>query len=151
MFPRRWSGLAAATAVAFAAASLGAFAQSGDPKLAPVVPQTPGFTSKPVLVSPITGVEGRELVLIAVTLEPGASSPAHTHPGDCYGSVLEGTIELRVEGKEARRLSAGESYSTLANPVHQFTNVGDKPVRLLNVLVVEKGKPRTVALPPAAK
>jgi quercetin dioxygenase-like cupin family protein len=151
MFRTRWSGLAAATAVAFTTASLGAFAQSGDPKLAPVVPQTPGFTSKPVLVSPITGVEGKELVLIAVTLEPGASSPAHTHPGDCYGSVLEGTIELRVEGKEARRLSAGESYSTLANPVHQFTNVGDKPVRLLNVLVVEKGKPRTVALPPAAK
>ena len=136
MFCKRWSGLAAATAVAVAAASLGAFAQSGDPKLAPVVPQTPGFTSKPVLVSPITGVEGKELVLIAVTLEPGASSPAHTHPGDCYGNVVEGTIELRIEGREARRLSAGESYSTLANPVHQFINVGDKPVRLLNVLFV---------------
>lgn len=124
-----------------------AFAQAA----APVVPQGGGFTSKPVLVSPITGVDGKELVLIAVTLEPGASSPAHSHPGDCYGTVIEGTIELRVDGKDPRRLSAGESYATLANPVHQFTNVGDKPVRLLNTLVVEKGKPRTVALPATPK
>jgi len=119
--------------------------------LAPVVPQTPGFASKPVLVSPISGVEGKELVLISVTLEPGASSPAHTHPGDCYGSVLEGSMELRVDGKEPKRLSAGDAYATLANPVHQFVNVGDKPVRLLNALVVEKGKPRTVPTPFPAK
>ena len=115
--------------------------------LAPAVPQGGGFSSKPVLVSPISGVDGKELVLIAVTLEPGASSPAHTHPGDCYGTVLEGTIELRVQGKETRRVAAGESYATLAAPAHQFTNVGDKPVRLLNVLVVEQGKPRTVTQP----
>lgn len=136
------------TAVSLSSAAM---AQAPAGALAPVVPQTPGFTSKPVLVAPITGVEGKEVVLISVTLEPGASSPAHTHPGDCYGTVLEGTIELRVEGKEPRRLSAGESYSTLANPVHQFTNVGDKPVRLINTLVVEKGKPRTLAVPAPAK
>ncbi len=117
----------------------------------PVVPQGGGFTSKPVLASPITGVDGTEVVLIAVTLEPGASSPLHTHPGDCYGSVIEGSIELRVDGKEPRRISAGESYATLASPAHQFVNVGDKPVRLLNTLVVEKGKPRTVTVPAVGK
>lgn len=139
-----------AAAVACAALiPVAAIAQS--PALAPAVPQTLGFSSKPVLVSPISGVEGRELVLISVTLEPGASSPAHTHPGDCFGAVIEGTMELRVDGKEPRRLSAGEAYATPANPVHQFTNVGEKPVRLLNTLVVEKGKPRTVATPFPAK
>ena len=121
-------------------------AQAQAPALAPVVPQTPGFTSKPVLVSPITGVEGKELVLIAVTLEPGASSPPHTHPGDCYGSVVDGVIELRVEGKAPIRVQAGESYANLGPVPHQFTNVSEKPVRMLNTLVVEKGKPRTVPL-----
>jgi quercetin dioxygenase-like cupin family protein len=133
------------------AALIPAMAAAQAPALAPAVPQTPGFTSKPTLISPISGIEGKELVLISVTLESGASSPAHTHPGDCYGSVIEGTMELRVDGKEAKRLSAGESYATLAGPVHQFTNVGDKPVRLLNTLVVEKGKPRTVTVPAAPK
>jgi hypothetical protein len=32
-------------------------AQAQAPAPAPVVPQTPGFTSRPVLVSPITGVQ----------------------------------------------------------------------------------------------
>lgn len=149
--PLRTRVPAALAAAMFVAALSPAVAQTVAPALSPVVPQTPGFTSKPVLVAPITGVEGKEVVLISVTLAPGASSPAHTHPGDCYGTVIEGTMELRVAGQAPRRLTAGESYSTLANPAHQFTNVGDTPVRLLNTLVVEKGKPRTVAQPEPVK
>ena len=110
-------------------------------------PQAPGFTSKPILVAPISGVEAKELVLIAVTLEPGASSPPHTHPGDCFGSITEGAIELRVLGQEARRFAAGEAYANNGPGVpHQFTNIGSTPVRMLNTLVVEKGKPRTVVV-----
>lgn len=108
---------------------------------------TPGFASKQVLVAPITGVDAKQVVLVAVTLEPGASSPPHMHPGDCHGSVLEGAIELKVQGQEPRRIAAGESYSTMASVPHQFTNAGDKPVRLLNTLVVDKGKPATSPAP----
>ena len=125
----------------------GAGAQTPGSGLAPVVPQTAGFKSQPILVSPITGIDDKELVLISVTLEPGASSPVHWHPGDCYATVIEGTIEVRFEGKEPRRLSAGEVQASLGKPVHQFVNVGDKPARLLTTLVVEKGKPRTVPVP----
>lgn len=108
-------------------------------------PQAPGFASRPILVSPISGVDGKELVLLAVTLEPGASSPPHTHPGDCYGSVIEGSIELRVQGLAARRVTAGEAYANAMPGVpHQFTNTGSTPVRMINTLVVEKGKPRVV-------
>lgn len=118
---------------------------------APAAP-TPGFTSRPTLVSPISGVNGKELVLIAVTLEPGASSPPHTHPGDCYGSVIEGAIELRIAGQPARRIAAGEAYANAQPGVpHQFTNVGNTPVRMINTLVVEKGKPRLVTLPDPVK
>ncbi len=106
---------------------------------------TPGFASRQVLVAPITGFDAKQVVLVAVTLEPGASSPLHMHPGDCHGSVLEGAIELKVQGQEPRRIAAGESYSTMASVPHQFTNTGDKPARLLNTLVVDKGKPATSA------
>lgn len=112
---------------------------------APAVPQTPGFASKPILAAPISGVDNKEIVLIAVTLEPGASSPPHTHPGDCYGSVVDGAIELRVQGQSPRRIDAGQAYANNAPGVpHQFTNIGSTPVRMINTLVVEKGKPRTV-------
>jgi quercetin dioxygenase-like cupin family protein len=137
----------ASSAILAALLTAGAAAQAPGTGLTPVVPQTPGFKSQPILVGPITGIEDRELVLISVSLEPGASSPVHWHPGDCYATVIEGTIEVRVEGKEPRRLSAGEVQATQAKPLHQFTNVGDRPARLLTTLVVEKGKPRTVAVP----
>lgn len=130
-------------AAALAGAAGWAVAQTA----APAAPSAPGFASRPILVSPVSGVDGKELVLNAVTLEPGASSPPHTHPGDCYGSIIDGAIELRIAGQPARRVQAGEAYAN-ANPgvPHQFTNVGGTPVRMINTLVVEKGKPRTVVL-----
>lgn len=140
----QWTRLGRA-ALAFVLAStapLSTLAQ-GASSASTAVP-TPGFASKQVLVAPITGVDGKQVVLVSVTLAPGATSPAHMHPGDCYGSVLEGVIELRLQGQEPRRYSGGESYATLGNVPHQFTNVGDKPVRLLNTLVVDKGRPATL-------
>jgi quercetin dioxygenase-like cupin family protein len=138
-----WRGLGRVTLAVtlVAAASLPALAQT--PGTAPTATPTPGFSSKPVLVAPITGIEGKQVVLVSVSLAPGASSPAHSHPGDCYGSVLEGVIELRLQGQEPRRIAAGESYATLGSVPHQFTNVGEGPVRLLNALIVEKGRPAT--------
>ena len=70
----------------------------------------PGFVSKPMQVSPISGIEDKEAAFINVSMEAGASSPRHTHPGDCYGAVLEGTVELFVEGKESKRFDAGQAW-----------------------------------------
>jgi quercetin dioxygenase-like cupin family protein len=103
----------------------------------------PGFATKPMLVSPISGDEAREMAIIDVTMAPGAASPRHTHPGDCYGAVIEGTVELRVEGQEPRRFSAGQAWHNPRGPAHEFVNVGATPARLVNTLVVDKGKPRT--------
>lgn len=102
-----------------------------------------GFVAKPMLVSPISGIEDKEIAIIDVSMVPGASSPHHTHPGDCYGAVLEGTVELVVEGQESRRFTAGQAWHNPRGPVHYFKNVGESPARLVNTLVVDKGKPRT--------
>ena len=104
----------------------------------------PGFIAKPMQVSPITGVDDMEIAIIDVRMEPDASSPRHTHPGDCYGAVVEGTVELVVEGQEPRRFGPGEAWHNPRGPVHVFRNAGDKPAHLINTLIVDKGKPRTV-------
>lgn len=121
-----------------------AVADSGQPNLAPVVPQTAGFSSKPVLAAPISGDAAKEVVVIDVNIAPGAASPTHTHPGDCYGFVAEGTIELTADGKEPRKLETGQAFTNAQGTVHGFRNAGSTPVKLVNFLVVEKGKPRTV-------
>jgi quercetin dioxygenase-like cupin family protein len=104
----------------------------------------PGFEAKPMQVSPISGVDDKEAAFINVSMQPGAASPRHTHPGDCYGAVIEGTVELVVEGQEAKRFAAGQAWHNPRGPVHYFRNVGTTPARLVNALIVDKGKPRTV-------
>jgi quercetin dioxygenase-like cupin family protein len=111
----------------------------------------PGFQAKSMLVSPISGDEGKEIAFIDVSMAPGAASPRHTHPGDCYGAVIDGTVELRVEGQEPRRFSAGQVWHNPRGPVHEFVNVGATPARLVNTLVVDKGKPRTQIQPAPQK
>ena len=114
-------------------------------------PAAPAFSSKPIVVSPMTADDKKEIVLLAVSISPGGAVPLHVHPGDCVGSVVEGTVELLVEGQAPRRVSAGEAYNNLRGTVHGFRNVGEGQARLLNSLVVDKGAPRVQSPPPAAK
>ena len=107
----------------------------------------PGFDSKPIYTAGVSGDEQKEVVMISVAIAPGASSPPHTHPGDCVGTVVDGQIELRALGKDVRRVQAGEAFGNTRGTVHQFVNIGDKPVRMVTTLVVDKGKPRTMMQP----
>jgi len=102
-------------------------------------PKPPLFSSKSVQSSPVTGDPSKEILLLSVSIAPGGAVPTHIHPGDCVGSVVEGSVELIVEGKEQRRMSAGESYANPRGTVHSFRNTSDSQARLLNTLVVDKG------------
>ena len=104
--------------------------------------QGPAFAAKPLLQSTVGGDDRNEAVVLSVTIGPGGSSGRHTHPGDCYGTVVEGDAELRIEGREPRSVSAGDAWHTTNGTVHELRNLGLTPVRAVNTLVVEKGKPR---------
>lgn len=106
------------------------------------VPAQPLYTSSAIMVSPLSGDEKKEIVLLSVSVQPLGAVPMHTHPGDCVGSVVEGTIELLVEGQAPRRVAVGEAYNNLRGTVHGFRNIGNSQARLLNSLVVDKGAPR---------
>lgn len=127
------------------------FAQAPDPKLSPAVPQGGGFTSRPLLIAPVTGDDSKEFALIAVTLAPGASSPMHTHPGDCVGAVIEGDLDLVIDGQGAKTVKAGEGFHNARGLVHQFRNSGDKQVRLVTTIHYDKGQPRVQPVPAPQK
>ena len=63
--------------------------------LADASAQTKGIQVKPVIVEPLSGVDGKEIVVAQSDHCPGTASLIHTHPGDCVGVVTEGTVELR--------------------------------------------------------
>lgn len=109
--------------------------------------QMSGFAAKPLLQATVEGDENKETVLLAISIAPGGTSGRHTHPGDCYGTVFEGTVELRVDGREPRRVSAGDAWHNARGVVHELRNAGDAPVRVVNTLVIDKGKPRMQPAP----
>jgi quercetin dioxygenase-like cupin family protein len=91
------------------------------------------------------------MVLISVAIQPTGSVPFHTHPGDCVGTVVEGVVELLVDGQPPKRVIAGETYSNLRGTIHGFRNVGESPAKLLNSLVVDKGVPFVIPAVPTSK
>jgi len=103
--------------------------------------QPQGLVAKPLLRTTLSGDDAKEAVIATVEFAPGGTTGRHTHPGDEYAVVLEGTLELRIEGQEPRRVSAGEAYHNAQGVIHETRNVGEGPARVASTFVVEKGKP----------
>lgn len=102
--------------------------------------QNSGLT-RTLLTKADSSVAGREAVVARVEVAPGARAGRHTHPGDEISYVLEGQVELLIDGQPPRVVKAGEALVIPAGVVHDAHNAGDATVRLLAVYVVEKGKP----------
>ena len=108
--------------------------------------QNSGLT-RTLLTKADSSVVGREAVVARVEVAPGARAGRHTHPGDEISYVLEGQVELLIDGQPPRVVKAGEALVIPAGVVHDAHNAGDATVRLLAVYVVEKGKPLATPAP----
>jgi quercetin dioxygenase-like cupin family protein len=96
-----------------------------------------------VLLKQDTTIAGREVVMAAVELPPGAAEGRHTHPAEVYAFVQEGTITLEIEGKPTVTLKAGDIFTIAPGQIHQAINIGSTTARLSAVFIAEKGKPLT--------
>jgi transcriptional regulator with XRE-family HTH domain len=63
-------------------------------------------------------------------IAPGGGSEAISHAGEEIGYVLEGEIELVVDGKKLRA-SAGDSFHFRSELPHSYRNIGKKTARVL--------------------
>jgi len=102
--------------------------------------QVPGVKVKPILRTTLSGDDTKEMVISSAEFAPGAKMPRHTHPGDDCTVVLQGTLELIVEGREPQRVSAGEAFHVPRGLVHETRVLGDTPVRVIALFVIDKGK-----------
>jgi quercetin dioxygenase-like cupin family protein len=90
---------------------------------------------------------GREVIQARVEIDPGVTSPRHTHPGEEIIYVLEGLLEYQVDGKPPVTLKAGEVLFIPAGTIHAAKNVGSGNAAELATYVVEKGKPLVTVVP----
>jgi quercetin dioxygenase-like cupin family protein len=91
------------------------------------------------------GSTTHEAVMGIAEIAPGASAGRHRHYGIEIGYVLEGSVVLESEGRPAVTVKAGDSFKN--DGVHNAKNTGDKPVKILAVYLVEKGKPLAEPVP----
>ena len=92
-------------------------------------------------------VAGREAVVAKIEVAAGARSGRHTHPGDEISYVLEGEVELAIDGQPVRIVRAGESFVVPAGTVHEAHNRSATTARVIGVYVVDKGKPLATPAP----
>jgi quercetin dioxygenase-like cupin family protein len=91
--------------------------------------------------------DGYNTITDLAEVQPGGSAGRHTHPGIETGYVLEGEVDLIMEGKPDQHLKAGDSYLIPAGVVHDPKTHGDRPLKVLAVFVVDKTKPLSTPAP----
>jgi quercetin dioxygenase-like cupin family protein len=90
---------------------------------------------------------GKIAVQVRGEFDPGFTTGRHTHPGEELTYILEGEIELRVDGQPPRVVKAGETFFIPAGVVHEGANTASGKAKVLATYIVEKGQP----LAPPAK
>jgi quercetin dioxygenase-like cupin family protein len=101
---------------------------------------TPGVSRK-ILAQMDGPTPGYVTILVEAEIEAGVTVARHKHPGIESGYVLEGGLDLPVEGQPIRALKPGDGFQVPAETPHAGGKNGDKKTRVLITYVVEKGKP----------
>jgi quercetin dioxygenase-like cupin family protein len=132
---RGFAGVAGCAICSFAGLSATeAFAQGSAPTTAN------GVTRQ--ILSRIDGpAAGYETIIMDVKIEKGATIPRHTHPGIESTYVMEGSVELPVQGQDTKVYKAGEAFQIPPETPHAGGPPTTEYVHNLVNYIVEKGKP----------
>jgi quercetin dioxygenase-like cupin family protein len=112
---------------------------------APLAQQAPAppYKVTPLMKAPFTADPNKEAVMVTVEWPANVSTPWHTHAGDEYTAVVEGSLITQREGEEPKTITAGQSYHQPTGVVH-MAKTGDGPAKTINLFVVDKGKPLSI-------
>ena len=127
----------------FALGSGPAVGQEGHPhgaiglKITPLVETTTTITGQPIRFPH----GDNQLVAVVAEVAPGGQVGRHMHPVPLFVYMLEGRLDIEVEGHGTHTFSAGEGFAEVINTWHNGRNLGDTPARFLIVFSGQKGTP----------
>ena len=102
----------------------------------------------PLLHTDLQGMDGLEANMALVEVDPGFETEHHIHPGHVFIYMLEGAIEIDVDGQERLRVSAGEAAHELPNsPMIGRNASSTEGARFVVFQVGPAGEPLTVPQP----
>ena len=104
----------------------------GTPPVATAVTATTGIRRTLVQRAP-AHEPGWETRLYLIEYPPGASAPAHVHPVNGVGWVIDGAFESQFDGEPVQRVEAGSGFVDRAETPHRlFRNVSsDRALRFM--------------------
>ena len=89
----------------------------------------------------VSGGPGKEKFTLIVAFAPGAGAGRHIHPGDEYAAVVDGELQINVDGQAPRVVKTGDTYHNAADVMHEIKNIGTVRARMIATPVVEQGEP----------
>jgi quercetin dioxygenase-like cupin family protein len=100
----------------------------------------------PLMTQELTGIAGKEAMMVTVEYAPGASSTEHRHNAHTFVYVLEGSVVMQVKGGKEVTLGPGQTFYESPEDVHTVSRNASnaKPAKFLVFFVKQKGAPSTV-------
>ena len=111
------------------------------------------FSAAPILQSGTTAggtsiaypkTDSAEVTALVLDIGPGGETGRHMHPYPTFVYVLEGAIDVQMDGGSVHSYKAGESFLEVLNTWHNGKNIGTTPAKVLVVFAGVRGKPNLV-------
>ena len=105
---------------------------------------TPPYSITPVIKQPMsdTGLQGYDMLAVRLDIGPGGKDAApHRHDADLFVYVLQGSIEVELDGRKAT-YDAGTMFHEPRNVLHSLlrnTNP-NQPASALAVFVIKRDR-----------
>lgn len=89
-----------------------------------------------------------EVTTVFVEVAPGRQTNWHRHPVPCFAYMLEGELTVETATGEKKIFKAGDALAEVVDVLHNGTNAGSKPARLVLFVIGTAGQPFAIR-PPA--
>lgn len=103
--------------------------------------QLAGKLKRTELQRAASSIPGREIVQVLTEIPAGVESGWHMHPGEEVGYILAGTVEMRIEGRPALTLRAGDPFLMPPRTPHNALDLGPDTGRMLSTYIVAPEEP----------
>lgn len=100
----------------------------------------------PLLSQALSGLPGKEGMMITVSYPPGGETPVHRHNAHVFVYVLEGSIEMQVKDGTLVTLTAGQTFYEAPNDIHAVSRNASKtePAKFLVFFLKAEGAPPVI-------
>jgi quercetin dioxygenase-like cupin family protein len=111
--------------------------------------QAPASKTTPLLTKELTGIAGKEGLMVTVDYPAGVASPQHRHNAHTFVYVLQGSVVMQVKGGKEVTLVAGDTFYETPDDVHSVSRNASatKPAKILVFMVKDRGAAPTVPVP----